>query len=48
MVGEIFRVEKNVYRRLNNAINPFVFYKKTKFSIKKLLIDILNFLRNQK
>ncbi len=45
---EIFRVEKNVYRRLNNAIDPFVFYKKTKFSIKKLLIDILNFLRNQK
>ena len=40
---EIFRVEKNVYRRLNNAINPFVFYKKTKFSIIKLLIDILNY-----
>tara|TARA_A100000164_G_scaffold332664_1_gene322715 strand:- start:89 stop:922 length:834 start_codon:yes stop_codon:yes gene_type:complete len=40
---EIFRVEKNVYRRLNNAINPFVFYKKTKFSIKKLVIDILNY-----
>ena len=40
---EIFRVEKKVYRRLNNAIDPFVFYKKTKFSIIKLLIDILNF-----
>ena len=40
---EIFRVEKNVYRRLNNAIKPFVFYKKTKFSIIKLLIDILNY-----
>tara|TARA_Y100000589_G_scaffold264709_1_gene255469 strand:+ start:357 stop:1190 length:834 start_codon:yes stop_codon:yes gene_type:complete len=40
---EIFRVEKNVYRRLNNVINPFVFYKKTKFSIIKLVIDILNY-----
>ena len=45
---EIYRVEKKIYQRLNKAINPFVFYKKTKFSIKKLLIDILNFLRNQK
>ena len=40
---EVFRVEKNVYRRLNNAVSPFVFYKKTKFLIIKLVIDILNY-----
>ena len=40
---EIFRVEKNINERLNNAIYPFVVYEKTKFSIKYFIFDFLTF-----
>ena len=42
---EIYRVEKKIYQRLNKAINPFVFYKKTKFSIIKFTFGIFTFKR---
>ena len=42
---EIYRVEKKIYKRLNNVINPFVFYKKTKFSIIKFIFNPFNFKR---
>ena len=42
---EIYRVEKKIYQRLNNVINPFVFYKKTKFSIIKFTFGIFSFKR---
>ncbi len=40
---EIYRVEKKIYQRLNNVINPFVFYKKTKFSIIKFTFGFFSF-----
>ena len=42
---EIYRVEKKIYQRLNKVINPFVFYKKTKFSIIKFNFGIFTFKR---
>ena len=42
---EIYRVQKKIYKRLNNVINPFVFYKKTKFSIIKFIFNPFNFKR---
>ena len=42
---EIYRVEKKIYQRLNKAINPFVFYKKTKFSIIKFIFNPFTFKR---
>ena len=40
--SEILRVEKIIYKRLNNTIKPFVIYKKTKISIFKLGYEFLN------
>ena len=40
---EIFRVERNINERLNNAIYPFVVYEKTKFSMKYFIFDFLTF-----
>ena len=42
---EIYRVQKKIYQRLNNVINPFVFYKKTKFSIIKFIFNPFTFKR---
>ena len=42
---EILRVERNINQRLNNAIYPFLIYKKTKFSISDLVIDFLIFIK---
>ena len=41
---EIFKVERNVNERLNNAIYPFVVYEKTKFSVIDFVIDFLTFI----
>lgn len=41
---EIFKVERNINERLNNAIYPFVVYEKTKFSIIDFVIDFLTFI----
>ncbi len=42
---EIYRVEKKIYQRLNNAIKPSVFYKKTKYSIIKFTFGLFTFKR---
>ena len=42
---EIFRVERNINQRLNNAIYPFLIYEKTKFSIIYLVIDFSIFIK---
>lgn len=42
---EIFRVERNINERLNNAIYPYVVYDKTKFSVKYLSVNFLTFIK---